>query len=301
MTHPSPAELAASLVTLLTVAEIDVDLFRGALNPHGVGRLFGGQAIAQALTAATQTVPAERAVHSLHAYFMRPGSEDHEVTYKVERDFDGGSFSTRRVIAMQQGKPILNFAASFHKLEEGLAHQEKMPDVPEPEMLRNDFELRGKVIDTIPERFRAMFTRPRPIEFRPVDVRPWMNDQKQEPLQRSWFRVAAPIGDDPALHRAVAAYASDMQLLGTCTMPHGLNWMKGEIMTASLDHAIWFHDDFRADEWLLYVCESPWSGRGRGMNHGKIFSRDGRLIASVSQEGLIRKMVQPAASASSAS
>lgn len=292
MTNPSPAALADGLVTLLTVTEIETDLFQGALNPHGVGRLFGGQAIAQALAAATQTVSPERAAHSLHAYFMRPGSEEHEVTYKVERDFDGGSFSTRRVIAMQQGKPILNFSASFHKFEDGLSHQIEMPDVPAPEALKSDFELRSEVIDEIPERFKAMFSRPRPIEFRPVDARPWMNNQKQDPVQRSWFRVAAPIGDDPALHRAVAAYASDMQLLGTCTLPHGLSWMKGEIMTASLDHVIWFHGDFRADEWLLYTCDSPWSGRGRGMNHGKIFARDGRLIASVAQEGLIRKIVK---------
>jgi acyl-CoA thioesterase II len=293
-TH-SPADLASGLVDILTVSEIGSDLFEGARNPHGVGRLFGGQAIAQALAAACKTVSPERAAHSLHAYFLRPGSEDHHVTYKVERDFDGGSFSNRRVIAVQQGKPILNLAASFHKREEGLSHQNVMPTVPDPDTLQSDVELRNGVIDTIPEKFKAMFTRPRPIEFRPVDPRPWMKNEPQPPVQRSWFRVSAPIGDEPDLHRAIVAYASDMQLLGTCTLPHGLSWMKGEIMTASLDHAIWFHGDMRADEWLLYACDSPWSGRGRGMNHGKIFTRDGRLVASVAQEGLLRRMSPPAA------
>ncbi|MFM9852865.1 MAG: acyl-CoA thioesterase [Sphingomonadaceae bacterium] len=293
-TH-SPAALTDELVRLLTVTEIDTDLYEGALNPHGVGRLFGGQAIAQALAAATKTVAPDRAPHSLHAYFMRPGSEDHHVTYRIERDFDGGSFSNRRVIAIQQGKPILNFAASFHKREEGLSHQIDMANIPGPEALRTDLQLREEAKDLIPERFRAMFMRPRPIEFRSVDGRPWMSDAKHEPIQRSWFRVSAPIGDDPDLHRAIVAYASDMQLLGTCTLPHGLSWMKGEVMTASLDHAIWFHGDMRADEWLLYTCDSPWSGRGRGMNHGKIFTRDGRLVASVAQEGLLRRMSPPAA------
>lgn len=292
MDNPTPTQLTQGLVSLLTVSEIETDHYQGAINPHGVGRLFGGQAIAQALAAATQTVSPQRAVHSLHAYFMRAGSEDHAVTYRVERDFDGGSFSTRRVIAMQQGKPILNFSASFQKLEDGLSHQDAMPGAPPPEDLKSDYVLRAEAADTIPDMFKAMFLRPRAIEFRPADPRPWMTNAKQPPVQRSWFRLSAPIGDDMTLHRAVLAYASDMQLLGTCTLPHGLSWMKGEIMTASLDHAIWFHGDFRADDWLLYTCDSPWSGRGRGMNHGKIFTRDGRLVASVAQEGLIRKLTK---------
>jgi acyl-CoA thioesterase II len=284
----TPAALAEALVTLLTVEEIDTDLYRGPRQPGGVGRVFGGQVIAQALGAAQASTPGKDA-HSLHAYFMRPGDEDFPIIYRVVRDFDGRSFATRRVIAMQRGQPILNLAASFQVAEDGMHHQDAMPDVPPPEDLRSDAELRREQAEAIPEKWRRHLLRARPIEIRPTAPRSWIEPVPTEPRQCSWFRLAAPIGDDPAMHRAVLAYASDMTLLGTSLLPHGVNWMADGIQTASLDHALWLHEPFRADEWLLYACDSPWAGHARGMNRGRIFGRDGRLVASVAQEGLIRR------------
>ncbi len=287
-TDPTPAQLAQQLVDLLDIEEIDTDLYRGPRGTDGFGRVFGGQVIAQALQAAQRSTEAPKQAHSLHAYFMRPGDESHPILYRVVRDFDGKSFATRRVIATQRGVPILNLACSLQAPEGGLAHQDAMPDVPPPEELTSDRDLRLAMIDRIPEKFRAMFLRPRMVDIRPVSPRSWLDPVQQEPRQNSWFRVVAPIGDDPALHRAILAYASDMSLLGTATLAHGVNWMTHKLQTASLDHALWLHEDFRADDWLLYVCDSPWAGHARGFNRGKIFARDGRLVASVAQEGLIR-------------
>ena len=288
MTDPTPAQLAQNLVDLLDIEEIDTDLYRGIRGTDGFGRVFGGQVIAQALQAAQRSTDAPKQAHSLHAYFMRAGDESHPILYRVVRDFDGKSFATRRVIATQRGLPILNLACSLQVPEGGLAHQDAMPDVPPPEDLTSDRELRLAMIDRIPEKFRGVFLRPRMVDIRPVSPRSWLDPVEQEPRQNSWFRVVAPIGDDPALHRAILAYASDMSLLGTATLAHGVNWMTHKLQTASLDHALWLHEDFRADEWLLYVCDSPWAGHARGFNRGKIFARDGRLVASVAQEGLIR-------------
>ncbi|QBM76066.1 acyl-CoA thioesterase II [Sphingomonas sp. AAP5] len=288
MTDPTPAQLAQNLVDLLDIEEIDTDLYRGIRGTDGFGRVFGGQVIAQALQAAQRSTDVPKQAHSLHAYFMRAGDESHPILYRVVRDFDGKSFATRRVIATQRGLPILNLACSLQVPEGGLAHQDAMPDVPPPEDLTSDRELRLAMIDRIPEKFRVMFLRPRMVDIRPVSPRSWLDPVEQEPRQNSWFRVVAPIGDDPALHRAILAYASDMSLLGTATLAHGVNWMTHKLQTASLDHALWLHEDFRADDWLLYVCDSPWAGHARGFNRGKIFARDGRLVASVAQEGLIR-------------
>jgi acyl-CoA thioesterase-2 len=285
---PSPEALAAGLLTLLDVEEIDTDLYRGARQPGGVGRVFGGQVIAQALQAAQRSVEG-KAAHSLHAYFMRAGDENHPIIYRVVRDFEGKSFATRRVIALQKGQPILNMAASFQIAEEGFNHQNAMPDVPPPEALKSDSELRRDAADKIPERFREMFRRrTSPIDIRPLHPRSWFEPVKRDPQNFSWFRVVAPIGDDPATHRAALAYASDMALMATSMMPHGANWMTPGMQSASLDHALWIHEPFRADDWLLYATDSPWAGHARGMNRGSIFSRDGRLVASVAQEGLIR-------------
>lgn len=284
----SPEALAQALVDLLDVEEIDTDLYRGRRQPGGVGRVFGGQVIAQGLQAAQRSVDAPKTAHSLHAYFMRPGDETLPIVFRVVRDFEGRSFATRRVIAMQRGSPILNLAASFQVPEEGLAHQDAMPLVPPPEALASDHELRAAAVDEIPETFRHHMLRTRPIEIRPVQPRSWANPQPSEPRQASWFRLTSPIGDDAAMHRAILAYASDMTLLGTCTLPHGVNWMTSSLQTASLDHAIWFHEAFRVDDWLLYATDSPWSGHARGFNRGSIYARDGRLVASVAQEGLIR-------------
>lgn len=284
----TPQQLVEQLIALLDVEQIDTDLYRGPRQPGGVGRVFGGQVIGQALQAAQRSVEDGKAAHSLHAYFMRPGDENHPIIYRVVRDFEGRSFATRRVIAMQKGQPILNMAASFQLPAEGLHHQDPMPDVPDPDMLRSERELREEIRDQVPEKYRRFFLRSRPVEIRPVAPRNWFRPDPTEPVQHSWFRVVASLPDDPALHRAMLAYASDMTLLGTCMLPHGVSWMTGNVQTASLDHAIWFHEPMRFDEWLLYTTDSPWSGHSRGFNRGRIFTRDGRLIASVAQEGLIR-------------
>jgi acyl-CoA thioesterase-2 len=285
----SPEELAAMLVTLLDVEEIDTDLYRGSRQPGGHGRVFGGQVIAQALQAAQRSVAGKDA-HSLHAYFMRPGDEDYPIIFRVIRDFEGRSFATRRVVALQKGQPILNLAASFQLPEDGFHHQNAMPDVPSPEELKSEQELRLAVVDRVPERVRPLFLRRQnAIEMRPLYPRSWFEPVQREPTNAAWFRVAAPIGDDPRLHRAALAYASDMALMATAMMPHGVNWLMPGMQCASLDHALWLHEPFRADEWLLYTTDSPWAGHARGMNRGSIFTRDGRLVASVAQEGLMRR------------
>lgn len=281
--------LVEQLIELLDVETIDTDLYRGARQPGGVGRVFGGQVIAQALQAAQRSIDDGKVAHSLHAYFMRPGNEDHPIIYRVVRDFEGRSFANRRVIAMQRGAPILNMIASFQLPEVGLSHQFPMPDVPPPQALKSEGELREEIQAHVPEKLRRFFLRARPIEIRPVAPREWFAPAPREPVQHSWFRVVAPLPDEPALHRAMLAYASDMTLLGTCMLPHGVTWMDGSVQTASLDHALWLHEPFRADEWLLYTCDSPWSGHSRGHNRGRIYTADGRLVASSAQEGLIRK------------
>jgi acyl-CoA thioesterase II len=288
MTDTTPAALTADLVDLLDVEEIDTDLYRGRRSRDGVGRVFGGQVIAQALQAAQRSTEAPKTTHSLHAYFMRPGNENFPIIYRVVRDFDGKSFSTRRVIAMQRGQPILNMACSLQLPEEGLHHQDTMPEVPAPETLPTESELRARDAVKLPEALRAVVTRPRPIEIRPVFPRKWFEPVATDPVQHSWFRASATLPDDPAMHRAVLAYASDMMLLGTSMLPHGVNWTTPGMQTASLDHALWLHEPFRADEWLLYSTDSPWAGHARGMNRGQIFTQDGRLVASVAQEGLVR-------------
>ena len=286
--NPSPQELVDRLLDLLDVKDHGGDRFEGRRKIGGVGRVFGGQVIGQALASAERTVPDDRPVHSLHAYFLRGGNEDHEIDFKVERDLDGGSFSNRRVVASQLGKPILNMVASFHKREDGRYHAEPMPEVAGPDDLASEADLRQRYAEKMPEKARAQMLQPRPIELRPLEARHWMDSGPREPRAHTWFRSVAALPDDPRIHRAVLAYASDMTLLGTSTLPHDISWSKGNLMGASLDHAVWFHDDFRADEWLLYACDSPWAGRARGFNRGRIYTRGGRLVASVAQEGLIR-------------
>ena len=283
----TPQALTAQLVDLLDVEEIDTDLYRGKRQPGGVGRVFGGQVIAQALQSAQRSVE-DKAAHSLHAYFMRPGDENFPIVFRVVRDFDGGSFATRRVIAMQRGQPILNMAASFQRPEDGLHHQDAMPDVPPPDALQSEAELRSQYLDEIPERLRRFFLRARPIEMRPVNPRSMTRPEPTDPVYHSWFRVVGTLPDDPAIHRAMLSYASDMALLGTAMLPHGKSWLTDKVQTASLDHAVWLHEPFRADEWLLYTTDSPWAGHGRGFNRGRIFTRDGQLVANTAQEGLIR-------------
>ncbi|WP_128892176.1 acyl-CoA thioesterase II [Erythrobacter sp. HKB08] len=289
-----PARVVDGLIRLLTVEQVGDDSFVGAPQKDGIGRVFGGQVIAQALQAAQGTVGEGKHAHSLHAYFLRGGEEGTPIDYATARDFEGRSFANRRVVASQNGKPILNLTASFQAPEEGLEHDDyAMPDVPGPEGLKSDMEIRRKVVeargDRMSEQQKKLMTRPRPIEMRTTDKLHWMNSEPKPPMAHSWFRTVAPLPDDAALHRAIIAYASDYTLLGTSALPHGLSWMRGELVGASLDHAIWFHREARADEWLLYATESPWSGSGRGYNRGRIFNQKGELIASVAQEGMMRR------------
>jgi len=296
-------KLVDGLVRLLTVEKRAADIYSGSAQENGVGRVFGGQVLAQALQAAQASITGDKTAHSLHAYFLRGGREGAAIEYRIQRDFDGRSFANRRVVASQEGEdgtsvPILNLTASFQVPEDGLEHEDSpMPEVEGPENLRPDMEVRREMADRMGDRMndtqRALMLRPRPIEMRTVDRLHWMNSDPKPPHAHSWFRTAAPLPDDPALHRAIITYASDYTLLGTSALPHGLSWMRGELVGASLDHAIWFHspkDEYpRADEWLLYVTDSPWSGSGRGFNRGRIFTRNGRLVASVAQEGMMRK------------
>ena len=291
---PTPQELVQRLLDLLDVKDHGGDRFEGRRKIGGIGRVFGGQVIGQALASAERTVPDDRPVHSLHAYFLRGGDEDHEIDFRVERDFDGRSFSNRRVVASQLGKPILNLVASFQKVEEGVHHQDEMPDVAPPEDLQTTRELQAQFIHRVAEQFRPQMVRPNPIELRPVEPAVMTSSDPMPASANTWFRCIAPLPDDPKVHRAILADASDLTLLGTSGQPHGLSWTMGNASGASLDHAMWFHDDFRADDWLLYSKQSPWAGRGRGFNLGQIFTREGRLVASVAQEGVLRRSVKSA-------
>ena len=285
---PTPEGRVQQIVDLLDLERIEDNIWLGKRQPGGEGRVFGGQVVAQALMAAMRTVDPARVAHSLHGYFMRGGNDLEPIGYQVERDFDGGSFSTRRVVAIQNYRPIFSLTASFHKLEPGFHHQEAMPDVPPPEALLSEVERVTR--ECAPElaarinRFQAM----RPVDTRWVNPRSFENPVATDPVAYVWNKLHAPIGDDANLHRAILSYISDMALLGTCTLPHAINWMSPGFTDASLDHAVWIHDDFRVDDWLLYAMDSPWSGRARGFNRGRFYTRDGRLVASVAQEGLMR-------------
>ncbi len=285
---PSAPARVEGLVDLLTVETIDTDLYRGIPLPGGRGRVYGGQVVAQALQAAQMTIP-DRVCHSLHCYFMRPGEEGKPIIFRVARDHDGRTFATRRVIASQNGEPILNMLLSFQTPEDGFEHQDEMPVVTPPEELISEADLWRANADKIPAPLKDYLLRPRPLEFRHVYTINPLAPTPSPPRHASWFRTVAPIGDDPQLHRAVLAYASDMTLLSTCGLPHAITYFDPKFQIASLDHAVWFHGDFRADDWLLYVTESPWAGGARGFNRGKIYTRDGKLVASVAQEGLIRQ------------
>lgn len=285
---PSPRDLVDTLVALLELERIDLDLFRGARTEAAWRRVYGGQVIGQALMAASMTVDAARPPHSLHAYFMRPGDPALPIIYRVSRDRDGTSFASRRVVAIQHGQPILNMAASFHVDEPGLAHQSAMPDAPDPETLEPESEVNRRLASRLPPDRREMFLQPRAIEFRAIDPATRLVDRKLPPRQAYWFRARAGLPDDPVLHRVLLAYASDMMLMGTALLPHGIGFHDPALQPASLDHALWFHEALRVDEWLLYALDSPWSGGARGLNRGSVFTRDGRLVASVAQEGLMR-------------
>jgi acyl-CoA thioesterase-2 len=277
----------ATLLEVLDLEKLEENLYRGRSPDVGWQRVFGGQVIGQALVAAARTVE-DRIAHSLHGYFMLPGDPSVPIVYQVDRIRDGKSFTTRRVVAVQHGKAIFSMSCSFQVPEDGLDHQIAMPDVPPPEELPSEAELRARFLHEAPEPVRRYWERERPIEIRPVDLRHYMSRDTRDPRQNVWIRATGPLPDDPEIHRCVLAYASDMTLLDTSLFYHGRSIFDRDLQVASLDHALWYHRPFRADEWLLYAEDSPSASGARGFNRGSLFSRDGRLIASVAQEGLIR-------------
>jgi acyl-CoA thioesterase-2 len=281
------------LVKLLALEKIEENLFRGQSQDLGWGTVFGGQVLGQALSAAGQTVPRERQVHSLHAYFLRPGNVSKPIVYDVDRIRDGSSFTTRRVVAIQSGEAIFNLAASFQKDEPGFEHQDPMPPVPPPESVPLEQERMLANTQRLPSFLRERMGAERAFEFRPVE---WSDDPvaptPRPPKHAVWIKTVDRLPDDPALHRSLLAYASDYSFIGTALLPHGVTWLTPGMQVASLDHVMWFHQPFRIDEWLLHVMDSPAARSSRGLVRGQVFSRDGRLVASTSQEGLIRQRVQ---------
>ncbi|MET3661602.1 acyl-CoA thioesterase-2 [Aquamicrobium ahrensii] len=282
------------LLSILDLERLEHNLFRGRSPQSDWQRVFGGQTIAQALVAAQRTVEPDRHVHSLHGYFMLPGDTKLPIVYEVDRIRDGGSFTTRRVVAIQHGHAIFSLEASFQQDEEGLEHQAPMPlDVPEPDSLMSQKELIGRFGDTVPEGIKRYWERPRPVEMKPVMLKHYTSREKLEPKQNIWIRTTGPVPADRALQSAVLAYLSDMTLLDTSTFAHGRAVFDRDIQAASLDHAMWFHRQNPLDDWILYTQDSPSTQGGRGFTRGDLFARDGTLIASVAQEGLIRLRRQP--------
>ncbi len=274
------------LIGLLKLERLEVNLFRGESRDIGSKQVYGGQVLGQALSAAAYTVE-ERTIHSLHAYFLRRGDMHSPIVYEVDRQRDGRSFSNRRVVAIQHGRPILNLAASFQVSEEGMSHVQPAPPVPAPEDLPPAAEsIAG--IDKLPEKLRRFLLEFRPFDFRWVDPPNYQDPKPAEPRRRLWFRTAGALPDDPDLHRALLAYASDYGLLTTALLPHALSLFSDNLQLASLDHAIWFHRPFRLDQWLLYCYDSPTATGARGFSRGQLFDREGQLVASVAQEGLMR-------------
>ena len=284
MTNPVVAEL----VELLGLERLEDNLFRGQSRDIGTRYVFGGQVLGQALSAAQQTVEISRGAHSLHAYFLRAGDIAAPIVYNVERTRDGRSFSTRRVIAIQHGEQIFNCTVSFQIDEQSFEHQTAMPDVPQADALPSRKVLSAEELEKLPAKLQRWLGSRGPFELRYVEPRNDFNPGKLKPVQHIWFRLVDRIGDSPALHRAVVAYASDFNLIGTAMLPHGISWLNGNVHLASLDHAMWFHRPFRADEWLLYSLDSPTAQGARGLARGQIFSADGHLVASTAQEGMMR-------------
>lgn len=275
------------LIELLKLERIEDNFFRGESRDIGSAQVFGGQVLGQALSAAHHTVVG-RVAHSLHAYFLRRGDMNAPIIYEVDRSRDGGSFSVRRVVAIQHGRPIFNLAASFHKPETGPNHQAEMPDVEGPERLEDLTKVSAEILKSVPQKMRRYLTDKRPFEFRPVRPMNFAEPEKLPPVKHVWVKAVDKLPDDLSLHQNLLAYMSDYELLGTSTLPHGLPFGQGRVQMASLDHALWFHRDVRVDEWLLHSFDSPNAAGARGFARGQIFSANGKLIASVAQEGLVR-------------
>jgi acyl-CoA thioesterase-2 len=286
----------SELIDLLSLERLEDNLFRGQSRDIGTKYVFGGQVLGQALSAAQATMDSAgepRAAHSLHAYFLRAGDIEHPIVYNVDRTRDGGSFSVRRVTAIQHGQVIFFCAASFQQEEQGVEHQMSMPEVPRPEDLAPAPAIPPEVLEKLPNKVQRWLSRMGPFEFRHIYPRDELNPTKRPPYQQVWFRLSEKVGDAPELHRALLAYASDFHLLGTATFPHGISYYQPGVAMASLDHALWFHRPFRADDWLLYAIDSPTAQNARGLARGLVYDRAGRLVASTVQEGMIR-VTEPA-------
>jgi acyl-CoA thioesterase-2 len=278
------------LLALLELEALEVNLFRGLSPDEDRQRVFGGQVAAQALVAAGRTVGDDRGVHSLHSYFLRPGDPNVPIIYDVDRIRDGKSFTTRRVVAIQHGRAIFNLAASFQIAEVGPNHQDVMPEVPDPDVLPTFKARIEPYLDRLGPDFAEWLVRERPIDSRPVEDPRWLDPKPRPPEQDVWIKANGALPDDPLTHACVVAYASDLSLLDTAMLPHAVSYKEDQYMIASLDHAMWFHRPFRADEWLLYHQKSPSASGARGLAQGNIFCRDGTLAVTVIQEGLIRPL-----------
>lgn len=284
----SKSELQKGLKDLLKLERIEDNIFRGNSRDIGSPNVFGGQVLGQALNAAIRTVEQDRIPHSLHAYFILPGDMTTPILYEVDRIRDGRSFTTRRVVAMQHAKPIFNLSASFQKIESGMDHQLKMPDVPPPDDLPSMSDLRKSLLKVAPEKYHRFLKPEWPIEIRLLDPVHPFQPKKKEPIKFVWMRAIDQLPNDSGIHCCALAYSSDFNLLSTAMLPHGITYNSGKVRAASLDHAMWFHRSFRADEWLLYAINSPNASNARGLAMGSIFTQEGKLIATVAQEGLIR-------------
>lgn len=276
----------SELLDQLTLEQIEIDLFRGESRDLGGRMVFGGQVLGQALMAATRTVEASYRAHSLHAYFLRPGDMAHPIVYEVDRIRDGKSFMTRRVVAIQHGRPIFALSASYQLPEDGVTHQVSMPEVPAPETLPTEAEARQARSQNNPDQQNLTYLQTRPLEIRLIPAQQLPSTPL--PQKMVWMRTQGELPDDPGLHRCLLAYASDFNLLGTALLPHGLSFRQPNLLGASIDHALWFHREFRMDDWLLYAMESPSAANARGFSRGSVFNQQGQLIASVAQEGLMR-------------
>ena len=288
MTSPKTTTAVEELLDILNIETLERNLFRGRSPATGWQRVFGGQVIGQALVAAQRTVPKERSVHSLHGYFLRPGDPSVPIIYEVDCIRDGGSFTTRRVIGIQHGKAIFSTSISFHILEDGLDFHMAMPNQADPETLMSERELKEKFMDLASDDVKTYWKRERPIEVRATSFEHFLSDKKLPPEQFVWVRATGPIPDDPAIQAAVLAYASDITLLDTALYPHGRKIFDSDLQVASLDHSMWFHRPINMNEWLLFAQDSPNSNGGRGLTRGSLYTRDGVLVASCAQEGLIR-------------
>jgi acyl-CoA thioesterase II len=276
------------LLSLLELEPLEVNIYRGTNRDLGTGRVFGGQVFAQALVAARRTVDEPREAHSVHGYFLREGDLKAPIVYFVDRPRDGGSFTSRRVSAIQHGETIFHLSASFHKVERGLEHQSQMPEVPPPENLEPELDMLRARSHEIPVHLRDVLTQDRPLDLRAVRPADPLRHEPGEAVRQVWFKTVSPLPDEPILHQAILAYASDYGFLPTALLPHEISYRDPRLMIASLDHSLWMHRPFRSDDWLLYTNDSPSASGARGFVHGSVFTRDGTLVATVAQEGLIR-------------